>query len=84
MAKDPQKSESGESGIVIGGVHLPDITHIFRHHPTRPSPLKPPADQHPVPPKTVFDYTKYLAAGGLCATITHVCLCSSKYPDCRE
>ena len=25
-------------GPTIGGIHFPDVTQIFRHHPARPAP----------------------------------------------
>jgi len=59
-------------GIHFGGIHIPDISNIFKHHPTRPSPAGGSTGQHPLPPKSFLDYAKYMAAGGLCATITHV------------
>jgi len=71
MRIDAQKSGEGGSGIIIGGVHIPDATQIFRHHPSRPSPQGPP-HQPIVPTTAASGYLKYLAAGGLCATITHV------------
>ena len=60
------------NGIHFGGVHIPDLTNIFRHHPARPAPSGGSTGQHPVPARNALDYAKYLAAGGICATITHV------------
>jgi len=61
------------NGVHFGGVHIPELTNIFRHHPARPSPSAGGSNgQHPVPRKSIVDYSKYLAAGGICATITHV------------
>jgi hypothetical protein len=67
-------SNSGNSGdgITIGGFHFPDVTNIFKHHPSRPTPHGNPSNPPPVPTTSISGYAKYLAAGGICATITHV------------
>ena len=61
-------------GPTIGGIHFPDVTQIFRHHPARPAPPTGTPLQTPVPPGTISGYFKYFAAGALCATVTHVLL----------
>jgi len=69
MGNKPQDSE----GASIGGIHFPDLSHIFRHHPARPAPRTgPPAVAPLASPVTIDGYVKYFSAGALCATITHV------------
>ena len=70
MRINTQNSGDEGKGIVLGGYHFPDVTQIFRHHPSRPAPHISAAAVVPTIPAT--GYLKYLAAGGLCATITHV------------
>jgi hypothetical protein len=71
MRINTQDAGDGGKGIIIGGVHFPDGTNVFRHHPSRPSPQGSPT-QPIVPAIAASGYLKYLAAGGICATITHV------------
>ena len=74
-------SENGREsgGITIGGIHFPDVTEIFRHHPARPAPPTGGPIQTPVPVGTMSGYFKYFAAGAICATVTHVCFPVAKY-----
>lgn len=76
MRINAQNSGDEGKGIVLGGYHLPDVTQIFRHHPSRPAPQKS-AGGGVVPTIPAAGYLKYLAAGGFCATITHVLFLSS-------
>jgi hypothetical protein len=67
MADAPKPSGNSTHG----GIHFPDVSQIFRHHPTRPPP--PGSAAHTtVPMASPLGYAKYFAAGALCATITHV------------
>ena len=63
-------------GSTIGGIHFPDVTQIFRHHPARPAPRTGPAAETPVPSGTIGGYVKYFSAGAICATLTHVRMCA--------
>ena len=61
------------AGTTIGGLHFPDVSQIFRHHPARPAPPTGAGPvQTPVPSGTISGYVKYFAAGAICATVTHV------------
>jgi hypothetical protein len=61
-------------GSTIGGIHFPDITDLFRHHPTRPTPRIGKPGDTPVPTGTLSGYAKYFAGGAFCCTLTHVSL----------
>jgi hypothetical protein len=65
-------NEQNSGGPTTGGFHFPDVTQLFRHHPTRPTPRAGPPADTPVPVGTLSGYAKYFAGGAICCTVTHV------------